>query len=148
MQFSLEHIREKILGVGLKATQQRMVVYKALSEVKSHPSADQIFDMVHSSNPSISMATVYNTLDSFVEFGLAKPVLSDKGPVRYDARIDHHHHLICSETKEIIDFYDEELNSLIKDYLNKKKLQNFSLDDMQLQIRGKKINPEKEIRIK
>jgi Fur family transcriptional regulator, peroxide stress response regulator len=148
LNISLEYIREKLIKANLKATQQRMVVFKALSEVDSHPSSDRIFEMVHTENPSISLATVYNTLDSLVEAGLAKRVLSGKGPVRYDARIDNHHHLICSNTKEIIDFFDEELNDLIKNYLEKKKIQNFHLEDMQLQIRGEKIVPGKEIRVK
>ena len=148
MKISLENIREKLLDAGLKATHQRIVVYNALIGVKTHPSADAIYEILHPNNPSISLATVYNTLDTLVDAGLAKRVLSGKGPVRYDARIDNHHHLICSNTKEIIDFYDEELNSLIKNYLEKKKIQNFELSDMQLQIRGEKKNVQKEIRIK
>ncbi len=147
MELSLDHIREKLIGAGLKATHQRMVVFKALLEVSSHPSAEKVFEIVHPANPSISIATVYNTLDSLVEAGLAKRVMSGKGPVRYDARLDNHHHLICSNTKEIIDFYDEELNQMIKSYLEKKKIKNFNLEDMQLHIRGNKIAPEKEIRI-
>ncbi len=148
MEISLDQIKEKLGNAGLKATHQRMVVYRALVGVKSHPSADKVFDSIQSENPSITLATVYNTLDTFVEAGLAKRVMSGKGPVRYDARMDNHHHLICSNTKEIIDFYDEELNSLIRDYLQKKRIQNFELADMQLHIRGEKLNPNKEIRIK
>ncbi len=145
---SLEEIREELLRAGLKATHQRIVVYEALLSLKSHPSADSIYERIHPKNPSISLATVYNTLDILVEAGLAKRVLSGKGPVRYDARMDNHHHLICSNTREIIDFFDEELNRLIKKHLEKKKIQNFELSDMQLQIRGEKLNPGKEIRIK
>ena len=148
MEIKLEDIREKLLQAGLKSTHQRIVVFKALQELKNHPSADRIYEAVHPDNPSISLATVYNTLDILVEAGLAKRVLSGKGPVRYDPRIDNHHHLICSNTKEIIDFYDEELNSLIKKYLENKRIQNFELSDMQLQIRGEKVNPSKGIRIK
>lgn len=145
---SLEEIRKELLKAGLKATHQRIVVYEALLSLKSHPSADFIYEQIHPKNPSISLATVYNTLDILVEAGLAKRVLSGKGPVRYDARMDNHHHLICSNTREIIDFFDEELNQLIKKHLEKKRIQNFELSDMQLQIRGEKLNPGKEIRIK
>ena len=147
MKLGLDQIRERFIKAGLKATHQRMVVYQALCASKSHPSSDWIYDQVQPEIPSITLATVYNVLDSLVDAGLAKRVMSSKGSMRYDGRVDHHHHLVCSNTQEIMDFYDEELNQIILNYIKDKKIENFEYRDMQLQIRGEKLDPKKKVKI-
>ena len=147
MKLQLDQIRDRFVEVGLKATHQRMVVFKALMDSKTHPSADWIYDQVQKEIPSITLATVYNVLDCLVDAGLAKRVMSSKGSMRYDGRVDDHHHLVCSNTQEIMDFYDEDLNKLILNYIKDKKIENFQFQDMQLQIRGEKIDPRKKVKI-
>ena len=62
---------------------------------------------------------------------------TDKDLMRYDAVLSDHHHLYCSETQRIEDYEDEQLNQMITDYFKKKKIRNFTIQDIKLQITGK-----------
>ncbi|HPA30648.1 MAG TPA: transcriptional repressor, partial [Bacteroidia bacterium] len=56
--------------------------------------------------------------------------------MRYDAIMSHHHHLYCSETDRIEDFEDPQLDQFITEYFKKKKIKNFKVQDIKLQITG------------
>lgn len=56
--------------------------------------------------------------------------------MRYDAIMQKHHHLYCSETDKIEDFKDPELDKIIADYFSKKKIKGFKVKDISLQITG------------
>jgi len=146
-QKSLKEIKDIISDHGLKVTHQRLVIYEALKEGKKHPTAEVIFEKIRKKNPSISLGTIYKTLEIFVEKGLISRVNTSEGNMRYDGLIDNHDHIYCTNTKEIIDFRDEELNSLISDFFNKKKISNFDLKDVRLHITGEKIDPLKDVKI-
>lgn len=145
--YNYEPIRNKIVGAGLKATQQRIVVYDALVSLMNHPSAENIYEKVKPANPSISLGTVYKTLDTFVSVGLAHKVATDEGHMRYDPNVDYHNHIYCTNTKEIIDYDSEDLNRVISEFFSKQNIQNLNIKDIRLQINGEKINPEKDISI-
>lgn len=128
-----EHLKEK----GLKVTPQRIAIYEAIVELKNHPTADNIIAYIRNNHPNISIGTVYKVLDSLVENNLVKKVKSEKDVMRYDAIMQHHHHLYCAETDRIEDYADEQLDQLIKEYFKKKKITNFEIKDIKLQITGK-----------
>ena len=132
---------------GLKATQQRFVIYRELASRKDHPTAEKIHDSIRSANPSLSLGTIYKTLDTFVEVKLACKVLSDKGVYRYDANIDSHNHIYCENTEEILDYKDNELNDLIQKFFSEKNIDNLNIKEIRLQIIADKINPDKEAKI-
>ncbi len=98
-------VKERLAHYQLKATQQRIVLYDALLHLHNHPTAEMLYEYVKTENPSISLATVYKTLDTFVSAGLAAKVMSDNGTARFDGYMDHHSHLYCTNTEEIVDFY-------------------------------------------
>jgi len=148
MIISKVDIRKKIQDCGLKVTHQRMVIYAAVAGMNHHPAADQIFDDIRAENPSISLATVYKTLDTFVTEGLLKKVFTRDGQMRYEARTDNHGHIYCTNTDEIVDFYDDELNDLIVGFFRKKRVNNLVIKNITLQINAKRIDPEKDISIK
>jgi len=145
---SLEEIRETLIQKGLKATHQRMVVYQELMKYEGHPSAEEIYEKVRVNSPSISLGTIYKTLETFVENELSVKVSTPAGKMKYDATIDNHNHIYCTNTDEIYDFRDEELNQLIQKFINKKRINNFEIKDVRLHIRGNKIDPTKEIKVK
>jgi len=62
---------------------------------------------------------------------------SDKDKMRYDAILEKHHHLYCFESDRIEDYFDDELNQIIEDYFEKKKIQSFEIEDIKVQIIGK-----------
>lgn len=148
MSTQLQHIREKLSEAGLKATQQRMVVYNVLLKtINLHPTAENIYESVKPENPSISLGTVYKTLDTFVSCGLASRVSTAEGYMRYDANMDQHNHIYCANTNEIIDYRDTALDEVIQAYFESKNIKNLKIKHIHVQINGDKINPEQEINI-
>lgn len=121
---------------NLKVTPQRVAVLEALSNLKDHPTADKIKEYVVKNHPNIAVGTIYKTLETFVEKGFVKKVKTDEDVMRYDAILDKHHHLYCEDTNRIEDFFDDELNSMLEDYFKKKRIPNFKVKDIKLQIIG------------
>lgn len=111
----MEHARNIFRRKGLRCTKQRLVVYSALAGTKSHPSAEDLFGTLKGSGESLSLATVYNTLDALVEEGLARKMPSGSGPVRYDADVTDHVHVATPDGR-IFDI-PEDLSEQILDRL-------------------------------
>ncbi|MDR1501397.1 MAG: transcriptional repressor [Prevotella sp.] len=130
------NIIEKLKSKGLKVTPQRIAIYEAVIRL-NHPSADNIIEYIKTNHPHISVATVYKVLDSFVENNILKRVKTEKDIMRYDPVLSDHHHLYCTQTERIEDYQDEELTQLISDYLEKNKIKNFKVENIQLQITGR-----------
>ncbi len=145
---ALPVLKEALSRAGLKATQQRLVIYQCLIACDNHPTAEEIFEKVRPANPSISLGTVYKTLETLVESQLAQKVPVSENKMRYDARMEAHHHIYCTNTGEIIDFQDKELEAIISNYLEAKQIKNLSVQNFNLQIRGSKVLPGQDIIIK
>lgn len=144
---NLSVLKDALSNAGLKATQQRLVVYQCLMSTDKHPTAEEIFERVRASNPSISLGTVYKTLETLVESQLARKVPVSENKMRYDARMEMHHHIYCTNTGEIIDFRDKELEDIIREYLERRQMKNLQIQNFDLQIRASKLNPEQDIQI-
>lgn len=125
-----------IKSSNLKVTPQRVAVLEALNNLKDHPTADRIKEYVVKNHPNIAVGTIYKTLETFVEKGLVKKVKTERDIMRYDAILDKHHHLYCEDTEHIEDFFDEHLDEMLEQYFKKKKIPNFKLKDIKLQIIG------------
>lgn len=136
MTISTESFREQLKEKGLKVTPQRVAIYEAVVKLKNHPTAENIIDYIKKNHPNISVGTVYKVLDSLVDNLLLKKVKNEKDVMRYDAIMQKHHHLYCSETDKIEDYEDPELDKIISDYFSKKKIKGFSVKDISLQITG------------
>jgi Fur family peroxide stress response transcriptional regulator len=146
-KISFEEARERLMKRNLKATPQRVVIYEALVNMNNHPTAEMIYEHIHSNNPSISLATVYKTLDTFVDSKLADKVLSDHGVTRYDGYTDTHNHLYCTNTEELIDYEDEELVKMLEQYFESKRISNFKIHDIRLQVLGEKIDVRQQVEL-
>lgn len=133
---------------GLKATHQRIVIFKALAECNLHPAIDWLFERVKEDYPSISLATVYKTMETFVEAGVVKRVKCEDGKIRFDANMEPHNHMYCENTGEIFDFEDKGLQAVIEEYLSSKQLDNFEVNDVQLLINGRVLDPDKPVQYK
>ncbi len=131
------HTNEILKEKGLRVTPQRIAIYDAVAGLKNHPTADNIVDKIKSEHPSISVATVYKVLNVLVENGLIQKVKSEQDVMRYDAMLDHHHHLYCSDSDRIEDYQDEELDRMVQQYFKNKNIQNFDIEDFKLVITGK-----------
>ena len=132
-------IKKKLKDNGFKVTPQRVTVFEALTSL-NHPTADQVMVYVRRNHPGVATGTVYHILESFVERGLIRKVKTDRDIMRYDAIAENHHHLYCASCDVIVDYFDEELDELLDNYFKKKRIPNFSVSDMKLQIVGKFTN--------
>jgi Fur family peroxide stress response transcriptional regulator len=120
----------------LKVTPQRTAVLEVIYNLSNHPSADTIIDYLRLNFPHIPLSTVYKILDVFVEKGIVTKVKTGDDVMRYDFVKDKHHHLYCTESDRIEDYFDEKLDKLIEDYLDKNPIPNFRIKDVKLQITG------------
>lgn len=82
---------------------QRLAVAEYVFHTREHPSADQVWSRVRERFPMISRATVYNTLNLFVERGLLRAYVLTEGRVVFDPNTEDHHHFIDDETGAIHD---------------------------------------------
>lgn len=89
---------------GLKLTHQRYKIYKELLKSSDHPAAEALHKRLLLKIPTISLDTVYRTLATFEQHGLIARVQTVESHARFEARLRHHHHLICSVCNEIMDF--------------------------------------------
>ncbi len=88
---------------GVKPTRQRLDIARVLFERNQHLSADQVMAMVNFGGSELSKATIYNTLNLFVEKRLVREVMVDPEKVFYDSNTSPHHHFFDIESGEIID---------------------------------------------
>ncbi len=82
-----------------------MAIMKYLDGNVTHPSAGDIFGALHSEFPNMSLATVYNTLETLKEQGMVVELSIDPAKKRFDPNTDPHHHLICIKCKTIMDIF-------------------------------------------
>ncbi len=98
---------EKLKKTGMKQTPQRLAIMHHLEGNKCHPSAEDIYKSISPKVPSMSFATVYNTLESLKDHGLIKELTIESGKKRFDPDTSDHHHLICVKCKKIVDLPQE-----------------------------------------
>ncbi len=88
---------------GLKVTGPRLAILDVLEQNASHPTADQLYAMLRPAHPSLSLSTVYKTLDAFAQVGLCRR-LNGEGPMqRFDGTMYPHHHAVCRGCGHIYD---------------------------------------------
>jgi Fe2+ or Zn2+ uptake regulation protein len=88
---------------GLRATGPRVAILGALQSDRSHPTAEQIHARLRDGLPSLSLSTVYSTLERFIAAGLCRRVRSDGARFRVDGILSDHDHAVCSACRRIFD---------------------------------------------
>lgn len=129
---------------GLRCTRQRVMVFRALAARKDHPTADMLFRSLQDREQNISLATVYNTLEAFVDAGLTRKLPPSAGQIssRYDADTDPHLHLRDINSSKVADV-PEDLSRRIVDALPKKLINElsercgFHVDDISIEFTGR-----------
>jgi Fur family transcriptional regulator, peroxide stress response regulator len=138
MKILIEEIRSKFSEKRLKITPQRIVILEAIYNLNNHPTADNIIEYIRESHPNIAKGTVYKALETLVENSLIRKVKTEKDIMRYDAIMENHHHIYYSDSDSIEDYFDNELNELLENYFKKKEIHDFIIEDIKLQIIGKR----------
>ena len=95
---------------GIRPTSQRLKLAEILLTTPRHLTAEQILATLRESSGHVSKATVYNTLNLFVEQGLAREIHADPERCVYDSTMAPHHHFQNVDTGEMIDIRPEDLS--------------------------------------
>ena len=115
----------------MKMTPQRMAILEYLEGNRAHPSADEIYSSVKERFPSMSFATVYNTLERLSGDGLLLEVSIDPARKRYDPDTRPHHHVICSGCGQVADIHRE-----FDLHVPKEESEGFSIDSNHVEFYG------------
>lgn len=110
---------------GLRVTRQREDIYAALASVKTHPTADELYSIVRGRQHGLSLATVYNTLEVFVDAGLCQRIHAS-GATRYDATTHAHAHAQTSDGR-VIDL-PEDLSRRLQDAIHPEALRQIEAE--------------------
>ena len=94
-------LREK----GFKVTPQRLAIYDVLYHTTEHPSAEMIFSQLQPQYPTMSLATVYKTIEILREIGLVQVLNVGEESFRYDANTENHPHVRCMVCKRVDDIF-------------------------------------------
>jgi Fe2+ or Zn2+ uptake regulation protein len=88
-------LRRTLQEHGHRFTDQRAAVFRLVARSRVHPTAEDVFLGVQAEVPGISLATVYKSLETLVNCGLAKKLTPPEGSARFCGRTDPHHHARC-----------------------------------------------------
>jgi Fe2+ or Zn2+ uptake regulation protein len=120
-------------SVGLQPTPQRVAVARYVLASTSHPTADQVLEHARRECPTLSRATVYNTLSRLEEKGLVRPQTIREGVVVFDSHVERHHHFIDEKTGAI---HDVPWDALVVS--GQKNLRGYEVKEYQVVLRGRR----------
>lgn len=92
---------------GFKLTPQRLAILKFLDGNTGHPAAEDIYNSIKKIYPTVSFATVYNTLQALKDKGEILEITIDPQKKHYDPNPKPHHHIICLECNKIGDIFED-----------------------------------------
>ncbi len=126
-------IYELLRDAGVQPTPQRVAVARYVLGTTSHPTADEVLARARRECPTLSRATVYNTLTRLAERGLVRPQTIREGVVVFDPRTERHHHFVDEATGKIYDVPWEALS-----VSGEKGLAEYDVRDYQVVMRGRR----------
>jgi len=132
LETRLTAFMERCREAGMNLTPQRLTIYRALLEAEDHPSPEALYERVRSGMPTLSLATIYKTLDTLAGMGLVTELPATGDAKRYDAKMEHHHHLVCTGCGKVTDYHDPALDRIAPP----KGLQGFRARQVSVHIHG------------
>lgn len=132
----MKNLAQRCAEAGLKMTGQRKIILQVLDEAEDHPSVELVCERAKAVDPSVSMATVYRTMNLLDELGLVVRHEFKENFARYDIRTDHHHHLIDIDTGDVIEFQDPEIERMKEEIARRL---GYRLVECRLELYGKKL---------
>jgi len=107
-------LKNALHNEGLRFTMQRLAVWEEIRTSDKHRDADQIYVNLLDKGIKVSRATVYRTIDVLVRNKLLRKLDMGDGRSRFESKFEekHHDHMICLETGDIIEFYNDKLERL------------------------------------
>jgi Fur family peroxide stress response transcriptional regulator len=117
----IDNLAKILTGKNIKPSYQRIKIFEYLMDKKTHPTVDKIFNDLAEEIPTLSKATVYNTLDLLKKEDLARVVTIEDNETRYDAKVCNHGHFKCESCGSIFDF-EIDIDSFSTDSLKQFKI--------------------------
>jgi Fur family iron response transcriptional regulator len=109
LHYSRDNMAELLRAHDINPTHQRIEIAYALFSRQEHLSADQVMTIVNDRHAETSKATVYNTLNLFLEKGLIREVIVDPSKVFYDPNTGPHHHLYEVDSGQLTDIMADDV---------------------------------------
>lgn len=129
----MNNLTDLLKSRNLKVTPQRLAIFQVLSNTTLHPSAETIYNALQENYPTMSLATVYKTLDSFKRNKLIQEINVGEDSFRYDVTTDSHPHIICTKCHGVFDMESNYLKDVRK-HISKET--DFKLTGEQLYFYG------------
>jgi len=144
---NIEAVKGKLKEAGLKITPQRIAVLQALVDNRHHPSAEDLIKTIRRVHPNISVGTVYQILNTLVSKNIIGKIETHNNVIHYDPVTESHHHLYIEESREILDYFDDNLTAMVEDYLEQHdRLNDISVEDVKIQIIGKRKKSQMKVK--
>ncbi len=117
-----------------RLTKQRKVVLEELKKTTAHPTADELYEVVRKRLPNISLGTVYRNLEILSACGEILKLDLGEGKKRFDARMDPHYHLRCTQCGRVFDIPYVPLDKEIEERLQ--GVNHFKVTGIQIHFDG------------
>lgn len=130
MNQKIDSLAKTLIEKNIKPSLQRMKILEYLTIKKNHPTVDRIFNDLVKEIPTLSKATVYNTLDLLKKANLARVVTIEDNETRFDAKVASHGHFKCESCGSIFDF---EINI---DSFSADLLEHFKINEKNVYFKG------------
>lgn len=126
----IENFATTLTEKDIKPSYQRIKILQYLISKRNHPTVDKIFNDLIKEIPTLSKATVYNTLDLFKKKNLARVVTIEDNETRFDAKVVNHGHFKCESCGSIYDF-EINIDSFLTDLL-----EHFKINEKNVYFKG------------
>lgn len=131
----MEEVIARLRKHGIQPTPQRIAVAECVLTDTSHPSAEQVWARVKRKHPTVSRATIYNTLNLFVEKGLLRQQILNGGTVVFDPHVEPHHHFVDQASGAVYDVAWDAVR-----VSGQASLAEFEVQEYQVVMRGRRRN--------
>lgn len=119
---------------NLAATHQRRMIYETVMAMHGHPSPELIYDAVRKKIPSISLATVYKNVRTFLGSGMLREVSMHHGSIRVEPNESEHYHLVCTRCRQITDLGPESVQ--VRPLTKKRSIKGFHVTRISIDVLG------------
>jgi len=126
---------KKCNDAGIRMTAQRSLIIETLVGSDDHPDADQVYRRAVERDQSISLPTVYRTLNLLDDAGIIKKINMNDGKARFESVREEHDHLIDADNGHIHEFYNQELKKMLESIAEK---MGYEVIDHKIEIVGRK----------
>ena len=130
----VEKLKQMLEAKGIRPTFQRIKILEyLLTQKETHPTADEIYEVIHSQMPTLAKATVYNTLNTFVRHGIASVLMISGEEARYDPIVEPHPHFFCVKCKRVFNIQSAPIDDKC---LNLKEIEGNKIFEVHVYFRG------------